>query len=122
MYSPPAWLIALGAVATGLGVGVALYVWPPSRDARRIGVAAVASVVGFLAWRAALIIANGANFDVDYDVLLGLSFEDIGSGVMAFVATALALGLGMDRRELAGRLIRTAALAGIAAMLVDRFL
>jgi hypothetical protein len=121
MYAPPAWLIALGAVATGLGVGVALYLWPPTRDTRRIGVAAIASIVGFLVWRAALITANGANLDVDYDVLLGLSFEDIGSGVMSFLATALALGLGMDRGELAGRVVRTAALAGIAAMLVDRF-
>ena len=121
MYAPPVWLIAVGAVVTGLAVSGALYAWPWSRQGRRITVAAIASVAGFLVWRGVLIIANGANLDVDYDVLLGLSFEDIGTGVMAFLFTAVALGLGIDRAAAADRVVRTAALAGIAAMLVDRF-
>jgi len=92
-----------------------------SRDRRRIAIATAAAVVAFLVWRAALMIANGANLDVDYPVLLGLSFEDIGSGVMAFLFVALALGLGVDRLEPAYRVITTAGLAGAAAILVDRF-
>src|SRR6267378_3558423 len=91
IYAPPLWLIVLGAVLTALAVAVFLYAWPPSRDRRRIVVGAVAAVAAFLMWRVALVIANGANLDVDYPVLLGLSFEDIGSGVMAFLFAALAL-------------------------------
>src|SRR5436190_9984974 len=77
VYAPPPWLIALGAGLTGIAVAGVLYAWQGSRDRRRIAVAAIASMIGFLVWRGALIIANGANLDVDYPVLLGLSFEDI---------------------------------------------
>jgi hypothetical protein len=121
MYAPPPLLIAIGATLTGLVVASALYAWPWSRPRRRTLVGTVAAVAAFLVWRAALIIANGANLDIDYPVLLGLSFEDIGSGVMAFVFTALALGLGFDRAEPARNVVACAALVGAAAILVDRF-
>jgi hypothetical protein len=121
IYEPPAWLIALGAILTAAAVAGALYSWRWSRQPRRIAVAAVASVLAFLIWRAALIIANGANLDIDYPLLLGLSFEDIGSGVMVFLFVALALGLGMDRAEPARRVVAAAGFAAAAAILVDRF-
>lgn len=121
VYAPPPWLIALGALLTGLAVAGVLYAWTGSRDRRRIVVATVASMIAFLTWRGALIIANGANLDIDYPLLLGLSFEDIGSGVMAFLFTALALGLGPDAAEPARRVVTTAGLAGAAAIIVDRF-
>jgi hypothetical protein len=121
VYAPPPWLIVLGAVLTGIAVAGALYAWKESRDRRRIVVATIAAVIGFLVWRGALIIANGANLDVDYPLLLGLSFEDIGSGVMAFLFTALALGLGADAAAPARRVVTSAGLAGLAAVLVDRF-
>jgi hypothetical protein len=121
MYAPPAWLITLGAILTGAAVAGALYAWPWSRQPRRIVVATFAAVIAFLIWRGALIIANGANLDVDYPLLLGLSFEDIGSGVMAFLFAALALGLGIDRAEPARRVVTSAGLVGAAAILVDRF-
>lgn len=60
------------------------------------------------------------SLDIDYPVLLGLSFEDIGSGVMAFLFAALALGLGIDRAEPARNVVTSAALVGAAAILVDR--
>jgi hypothetical protein len=103
MYAPPPWLITVGAILTAVAAAGALYAWPWSRDRRRIVVATIAAVVAFLIWRGALIIANGANLDIDYPLLLGLSFEDIGTGVMAFVFAPPALGLGA------------------AAILVDRF-
>ena len=121
MYAPPAWLIALGAVLTAAGAAAALYAWPWSRHRQRIVVGALAAVVAFLIWRGALIIANGANLDIDYPLLLGLSFEDIGSGVLAFLFAAIALGLGMDRAEPARRVVISAGLVGLAAIVVDRF-
>lgn len=84
-------------------------------------VGAIAALAAFLLWRGALIYADGANFDIDYPLLLGLSFEDIGSGVMAFLFTALAFGLGTDRAEPAQLVVKSAALVGAAAILVDRF-
>lgn len=121
MYAPPLWLIGLGAALTACAVAGALYAWRPSRDGRRIALAAAASAAAFVVWRAALIVSNGANLDIDYDVLLGLSFEDIGSGILSFVFTALVLGLGIDGVATAGRVVRTAGLAAIAAIVVDRF-
>lgn len=121
MYAPPPELIALGTILTGAAVAGALYAWTGSRERRRIVVAAFASMIGFLVWRGALIIANGANLDVDYPLLLGLSFEDIGSGVVAFLFTALALGLGADRDARARLVVTSAGLAGLAAVVVDRF-
>jgi len=121
MYAPPLWLIVLGAVLVGLAAAGALYLWPPSRDRRRIVVGSVAAVLAFLLWRGALLIADGANFDIDYPVLLGLSFEDIGSGIMAFLFAALTFGLGADRAQPAQLVVRSAALVGVAAMVVDRF-
>jgi len=121
MYAPPPWLIVLGAIVTGLAVAGALYAWPWSRQRRRIVVATIAAVVAFLIWRVALIIANGVNLDIDYPMLLGLSFEHIGTGVMAFMFVALGLGLGIDRAEPARRVVTSAGIAGAIAIFVDRF-
>lgn len=121
MYAPPPWLIAVGVILTSIAVAGALYAWPWSRQRRRIGVATLAAAVAFLVWRGALVIANGANLDIDYPVLLGLSFEDIRTGVMVFLFAALALGVGVDQAEPARRVVTTAGLAGFAAILVDRF-
>ena len=121
MYAPPAWWIAVGAALTALAAAGALYAWPWSRERRRMLVGAGATVVGFLVWRGALIVANGANLDIDYDVLLGLSFEDIGSGVMSFLFATLAFGLWTDRGEPAQRVVTAAGLVGLAAIVVDRF-
>jgi len=121
MYAPPPWLIALGAALTGLAAAGALYAWPRSRERRRIVVGAVAAVAAFLVWRGALIYADGTNFDIDYPLLLGLSFEDIGGGIMSFLFAALAFGLGSDRERAADLVVKSAALVGAAAILVDRF-
>ena len=121
MYAPPPWLIALGAILTALAVSCVLYAWKGSRDRRRIVIATAASLIAFLVWRGALIIANGANLDIDYPLLLGLSFEDIGTGVMVFLGASLALGLGSDAAEPAKRVVTSAGLAGAAAIIVDRF-
>lgn len=81
----------------------------------------IAAIAAFLVWRGALIVANGANLDIDYPILLGLSFEDIGTGIMAFLFAALAFGLGADRAQPAQFVVRSSALVGGVAILVDRF-
>jgi hypothetical protein len=121
MYAPPLWLILLGLFLVAAASAGALYLWPWSRQRRRIVIGVAAAVLSFLLWRLVLISANGANFDIDYPLLLGLSYEDIGSGIMAFLFAALAFGLWSDRGERAERVVKSAALVGIAATLVDRF-
>ncbi len=56
-----------------------------------------ARVYAFLVWRGVLISVNGGNLDVDNPLFLGLSSEDVGSGVMAFAFSAAAFGMLTDR-------------------------
>jgi len=113
--------IAVAALIAGAlaGAGLAGSSW--SRAHGRFAIGAGATVIGFVLWRLVLLSANATNLDVDGPVL-GLSFEDVGSGVLSFALTAVALGLGRDRGEPAGRVIGAAAIAGVLAILVDRFL
>ena len=53
--------------------------------------------------------------------IIGLSWEDVGSGVVALFATVLVLGLVTERREAAVRVVGAASIAGVIAMLVDLF-
>ena len=57
--------------------------------------------------------------DIDAPVI-ALSWQDVGSGVLAFATTALALGLA-ERHEPAFETTKAAALAGVVAMVFDIF-
>ena len=50
-----------------------------------------------------------------------MSWSDVGSGVIAFVATVIALGLLTDRDETALRVLGASGIAGLLATLVDLF-
>lgn len=112
--------IVIFAVVAGLLAGAALVAWPWSRRRIRFLVAGVATTVGFIAWNLILNATNATGFNVDAPVI-GLSWQDVGSGVLAFVASALVLGLVAERQEPAGRVVGAAAIAGLVAMLVDLF-
>ncbi len=109
------WAAVAGAIATA-----ALSLWPWSRQQRRFAVGGIATFAGFIAWNLVLNATNARNFNVDAPVI-GLSWADAGSGVLAFVATALALGLVFERSESAGRVVGAAAIAGVVALGVDLF-
>ncbi len=112
--------ILLSAALAAAIVAIGLYVWSWSRERRRFLTGALATFVGFTAWNLVLNATDASNFNVDAPVI-GLSWADVGSGVMAMVANSLALGLLTDRGELAWRVMGAAALAGVLAMLVDLF-
>jgi hypothetical protein len=59
-------------------------------------------------------------FDVDAPII-GVSWEDVGSGVVALFFASLVLGLVTERRELASRVVGAAAIAGVVAMILDVF-
>ncbi len=116
-------IYVVGALLAAIVVAAVLY-WryPWSRQRGRFGVAAIATFVAWILWRVVLQLSNGDNLDVDNPLLLGLSAQDVGSGVLAFLLTALPMGLVSERDEPAHRMVATAAIAGALAILVDRFI
>ena len=116
----PAELVLLFSLVAGLLSGGALYAWSWSRQRRRFAFGGAAAALGFLAWNLTLNATNATGFNVDAPVI-PLSWADAGSGVMAFAATALVLGLIAERGEPAGRVVGAAAIAGLVAMLLDLF-
>ncbi|AEV85168.1 hypothetical protein ACWT_4146 [Actinoplanes sp. SE50] len=88
-----------------------------------IATAAIGALLGPLAWNAILRAAHGAQFFTDAPVaVLPASWQDTGSGVFTIAVTALALGLGPLAAGTGRRLAATAALAGLAAFLIDVYL
>jgi hypothetical protein len=77
-----------------------------------------ATAVGFAAWNLVISHANATGLDADAPVI-ALSWQDVGSGVLAVACTALALGLLTDREEPARRVVGAAAIAGLVAMVFD---
>ena len=116
-------IYVLGALLAAIVVAAALY-WryPWSRQRGRFGIAAIATFIAWILWRVVLQLSNADNLDVDNPSLVGLSAQDVGSGVLAFLLTALPMGLIIERDEPANRVVAIAAIAGALAILIDRFI
>ena len=112
-------VVIIGPVA-GVLVALFLLAWPWARIRYRFLVVGIATAVGAIAWNLALWNANAMNMDVDGPILR-LSFQDVGSGVLAFAAVALALGLGSEPAESARRVVTAAGMAGVVTMILDLF-
>ena len=111
-------IVVYGIVA-GLVAGALACLRPWSRHAGRFVVVAACTVAGWTAWNLTLNATHAAGFNTDAPVI-ALSWADSGSGVLAFVVTALVLAVWW-RDEPASQVVGTAALAGLAAMVVDIF-
>jgi len=112
--------VVFGLIGGVLVAVVLAAAWPWARGRGRFAVAAIATAVTFVGWRLVLGGANAAGLDVDAPVIRA-SWEDVGSGVLAFAATTLVLGLGADREEPARRVVGAAALAGLVVLVYDIF-
>jgi hypothetical protein len=110
--------VTVGSVVLSVVILAAL--WPWARQPRRLAAVAVAAAIGIVAWNAALNVGNAAGFNVDSPIV-GLSLQDVGSGILAFATTALALGLVTDRAEPARRVVGAAAIVGLVTIVVDLF-
>ncbi len=119
MYSLAASII-FGLIGGALVAAILGAVWPWARRRGRFAIAAIATASTFVAWRLVLGGANATGLDVDAPVI-GVSWEDVGSGILAFAATALALGLGPDRKEPALQVVGASALAGLVVLIYDVF-
>ena len=109
--------VIAGSVILSLLIVAAVLPW--AREARRLMLIGVACVVGIIVWNVGLNVVNAVALNVDSDIL-GLSVQDVGSGVLAFVATLLALVLG-DRGQPMSRLFSASAIVGLVTLVVDRF-
>jgi hypothetical protein len=107
-----------GAIA-GLLCGAFVYVLPWARLRLRFVTVGVAGTAGFVAWNLVISHAKASGLDVDAPVI-ALSWQDVGSGVLAFAASSLALGL-VEAGEPASEPTKAAAIAGIVAMVWDIF-
>ena len=107
-----------GVIAGVLAGGFAL-LYPWARTGFRFGIAAVATFLGFVAWNLVISHAKATGLNVDAPVV-ALSWQDAGSGVLAFAASTLALGL-TQRSARADAVILTAGLSGVVAMVFDIF-
>jgi hypothetical protein len=110
--------VTVASVVLSLAILAAL--WPWAREVRRLAAIAIASALGIAAWNLALNLGNATGFNVDSPVL-GLSLQDVGSGVLAFATTALVLGLLTDRAQPAGRVVGASAIVGLVTVVVDLF-
>jgi hypothetical protein len=109
--------VTVGSVVLSLVVlGV---VWPWARQVRRLATIGVAMAVGIVVWNLGLNVTNATGLNVD-SPFLGLSAQDVGSGVLAFVTTAVAL-LVSQRGEPARRVFGAAAIVGLITIVVDLF-
>jgi hypothetical protein len=110
----------VSAVVAGVLAAAALAVWPWARRQGRFAIAGVATLVSWIGWHLLLNATRATGFDVDAPII-GLSWEDVGSGVVALFTTVFVLGLVTDRREAAVRVVGAAAIAGLIAMILDLF-
>lgn len=116
----PASVTYVSAVVAGVLVAAALATWPWARLRGRFAVAGIATLVGWTGWHLLLNGTRATGFDVDAPII-GLSWEDVGSGVVALFLVALVFGLVTERREAAVRVVGAASIAGVVAMLLDLF-
>ncbi len=110
----------VSAVVAGVLAAAVLAAWPWARARRRFVVAGITTLVSWIAWHLLLNATGASGFDVDAP-LIRVSWEDVGSGVLALFATVVVFGLGTERREPAVLVVGAAAIAGLVAMVLDVF-
>jgi hypothetical protein len=97
-------------------VVVALRRW--GRLHGRAIITAGASGLAYIAWYLLLTSVNAPGLYANLPVI-PVSWNDVGSGVLAFAFTVLALGLFNDPRERAEDVTRAAATAALAVFILD---
>lgn len=111
-------VVIVGSVVVSLVILGAL--WPWARQPRRLITIALTATVGILIWNTLLNVTNAQSLNVD-SALLGLSAQDVGSGVAAFLITLLVLRFVTDKAEPTGRILTASAIVGVSTLVVDLF-
>ena len=109
--------VIVGSVALSLVILATIWLW--TREPRLLGLIDGACLLGIVVWNIALNLADATSLNADSDIL-GLSVQDVGSGVLAFLAVAAALAVGSHGTS-PGRVLGAAAIVGIVTLVVDRY-
>ena len=107
-----------GGVA-GVLAGLSTCALPWACRRWRFLVAGIATAFGFIAWNLVISHARATGLDIDAPVI-ALSWQDVGSGVLALATTSIALGVS-EPSEPASKVALSAAIAGLTAMVFDIF-
>lgn len=110
--------VLVGSVVLSVAVVALLFAW--ARNARTLTAIALSTIVGIIIWNTLLNVTNATFLNVDSPVL-GLSVQDVGSGVGAFVVTLLVLRFVTDRGASLGQVLGASAVAGLLTIVVDLF-
>jgi hypothetical protein len=111
-----------GAILSGLVAAAGLRFLLRERRPGVLVTAAVAALLGPLAWNA-ILQHTGGRFFVDAPIVVfPISLQDTGSGVFATALSALLLGFGPLRAATGRQLALTTTVCGFAALLVDIYL
>jgi hypothetical protein len=108
--------VILGSVVSSLAVLAIVFPWV--RHARTLVTIALTTTVGIVIWNTLLNLTNASSLNVD-SAFLGLSVQDVGSGVAALIVTALVLRFATHKDEPVGRVLAAAAVVGLVTVLVD---
>ena len=113
--------ILLSALGSAVLVAILLYWWKWSRGHFRFAFSSLSTFLGYTSWNQ-LQNATGADQALNIDwPILPVSWSDIGSGVVVFVATVITLGALTERNETAWKVVAASAIAGLLATIVDLF-
>jgi hypothetical protein len=110
--------VAVGSLVLSLAVVAA--VWPWSRNLRTLVGVGLSVIIGVVAWNTVLNLTNAQSLNVDSPIL-GLSAQDVGSGVCVFLVTLLILRFATGTSERMGRILAASATVGLLTILVDLF-
>ena len=113
--------ILLSALGSAVLVFIVLFFWRWSKAHFRFAVSSLTTFLGFTAWN---LVQNATGADQSLNIdwpILPMSWSDVGSGLIAFAATAIAIGLLTDRYENAWQVLVASGIAGLLAILVDLF-
>lgn len=98
-----------------------LVAWPLSRVRGRWIVASVALFAAYGAWHVALALAHASALNVDYSFTLGLSVEDIGSGMGSLLFALVAMSLRERTTSSLRSVLGISLVVGLIALIFDRF-
>ena len=108
--------VIIGSVVVSLAVLAVVFPWV--RHPRTLITIALTTTLGIVIWNSLLNVTNASSLNVD-SPFLGLSVQDVGSGVGAFLVTALVLRFVTHKTEPAARILSASAVVGIVTVLVD---
>jgi len=110
--------VIVGSVVLSLLIVAA--VWPWTRQLTTLVSIALSAVLGIVIWNTLLNLTNAQSLNVDSPIL-GLSVQDVGSGVFAFFVTLIVLRFVTARTEPMSRVLAVSGTVGLATVLVDLF-